>query len=139
MKLAADANVLLAAVLGGRARLILGNTEEIEEILTAETTFAEVEEYAVVLARKRRLPTDLLLLAVASLPVTIVEREAYANSISEAKRRIGRRDPDDVDILALAIQFHIPVWSNDKDFEDCGIQWYTTEDLLRKLGMLEKK
>ena len=139
MKLAADANVLLAAALGGRARLILGNTEEIEEILTAETTFAEVEEYAVVLARKRRLPTDLLLLALASLPVTIVAREAYADSISEAKRRIGRRDPDDVDILALAIQFHIPVWSNDKDFEDSGVQWYTTEDLLRKLGMLEKK
>jgi len=139
VKLAADANVLLAAVLGGRARLILGNTEEIEDILTAETTFAEVEEYAVVLARKRRLPTDLLLLAVASLPVTVVEREAYASSISEAKRRIGRRDPDNVDILALAIQFHIPVWSNDKDFEDCGIPWYTTEDLLGKFGMLEGK
>lgn len=139
MKLAADANVLLAAVLGGRARLILGNTEEIEEILTAEATFAEVEEYAVVLARKRRLPTDLLLLAVASLPVTILDREAYSNSISEAKRRIGRRDPDDVDILALAIHFEIPIWSNDRDFEDCGIERYTTEDLLRKLRMLEGK
>jgi predicted nucleic acid-binding protein len=126
-------------VLGGRARLILGNTEEIEEILTAEATFAEVEEYAVVLARKRRLPTDLLLLAVASLPVTILDREAYSNSISEAKRRIGRRDPDDVDILALAIHFEIPIWSNDRDFEDCGIERYTTEDLLRKLRMLEGK
>jgi predicted nucleic acid-binding protein len=138
VKLAADANVLLAAVLGGRAGLILGSTA-VEEILTAETTIAEVEEYAVVLARKRRLPTDLLLLAVASLPVTIVERDAFANSISEAKRRIGRRDPDDVEILALAIHFHIPIWSNDNDFEDCGIQRYTTEDLLRKLGMLEGK
>jgi hypothetical protein len=56
VKLAAGANVLLATVLGGRARLILGSVE-IEEILTAETTFAEVEEYAVVLAKKRRLPT----------------------------------------------------------------------------------
>jgi predicted nucleic acid-binding protein len=138
MKLAADANVLLAAVLGGQARLILGNTE-IEEILTAETTFAEVEEYAVVLARKRRLPTDLLLLAVASLPVTIVEREAYAKSISKAKRRIGPRDPDDVDILALAIQFGIPIWSNDRDFENSGVQLYTTEDSLRKFRMLEKR
>jgi len=139
VKLAADANVLPAAVLGGRARLILGNTEEIEEVLTAETTFAEVEEYAVVLARKRRLPTDLLLLAVSSLPVTIVEREAYGNGIAEAKRRIGRRDPDDVDILALAIQFEIPIWSNDRDFEDCGIQRYTTEELLTKFGLLEGK
>jgi predicted nucleic acid-binding protein len=138
VRLAADANVLLAAVLGGRASLILASAE-IEEVLTAEPTFAEVEEYAAVLARKRRLPIDLLLLAVASLPVTIVEREAYTNSISEAKRRIGHRDPDDVDILALAIQFHIPIWSNDKDFEDSGIQQYTTEGLLRKLGMLERK
>jgi predicted nucleic acid-binding protein len=138
VKLAADANVLLAAVLGGRARLILGSTD-IEEIFTAQATFAEVEEYAAVLARKKRLPADLLLLAVASLPVTIVDREAYANSISEAKRRIGRRDPDDVDILALAIHFRIPIWSNDRDFEDSGIQRYTTEDLLRKLGMLERK
>lgn len=138
VKLTADANVLLAAVLGGRAKLILGSTQ-IEEILTAETTFEEVEEYAIVLAKKRRLPADLLLLAVASLPVTIVERQAYARSVSEAKRRIGRRDPDDVDILALALQFQIPVWSNDKDFEDSRIQWYTTEDLLRKLGMLEGK
>ena len=138
MKLAADANVLLAAVLGGRAKLILGSAE-VEEILTAETTFAEVEQYTAVLARKRRLPIDLLLLAVASLPVTIVEAATYSRSISEAKRRIGRRDPDDVDILALAIHFDIPIWSNDKDFEDCGIQRYTTEDLLRELGLLEKK
>ena len=139
MKLAADANVLLAAVLGGRAGLILASAE-IEEIFTAQVTLAEeVEEYAAVLAKKRRLPTDLLLLAVTSLPVTIVDRAAYANSLSEARRRIGRRDPDDVDILALAIQFQIPVWSNDRDFEDCGVQLYTTEDLLRKLGMLEGK
>jgi predicted nucleic acid-binding protein len=86
VKLAADANVLLAAVLGGRARLILGSTE-IEEIFTAQATFTEVEEYAAV----------------------------------------------------LAIQFEIPVWSNDRDFEDSGIQRYTTEDLLRKLRMLEGK
>jgi predicted nucleic acid-binding protein len=139
VKLAADANVLLAAVLGGRAGLILASAE-IEEIFTAQVTLAEeVEEYAAVLAKKRRLPTDLLLLAVTSLPVTIVDRAAYANSLSEARRRIGRRDPDDVDILALAIQFQIPVWSNDRDFEDCGVQLYTTEDLLRKLGMLEGK
>jgi predicted nucleic acid-binding protein len=129
VKLAADANVLLAAVLGGRAGLIVLSAE-IEELLTAETTFAEVEEYVPVLARKKHLPIDILLLAVASLPVTVVGRDAYADSISEAKRRIGRRDPDDVDI---------PIWSNDRDFEDSGIQCYTTADLLRNLRMLEGK
>jgi predicted nucleic acid-binding protein len=138
VRLAADANVLLASILGGRARLVF-NSPHIEKLLTPQVTFAEVQEYALVLARKKRLPDDIVLLAVASLPVTIIEPASYARSLSEAKRRIGRRDPDDVDILALALQFRIPIWSNDKDFEDCGIQWYTTEHLLRKLGILEQE
>jgi len=71
--------------------------------------------------------------------VTLIEPEAYQRSLSEAKRRIGRRDPDDFDILALALQFQVPVWSNDKDFEGSGIEWYTTENLLRKLGILNEK
>ena len=131
MRLAADANVPLSAVLGGRARLIL-QSPRVEELLTARTTLAEVREYAQVLARNRRLPA-LLLLAVASLPVTVVDQQVYRASIDEAKRRIGRRDPDDVEILALAIHFHIPVWSNDKDFEDAGVPRYATADLLREL------
>jgi len=131
VRLAADTNVLLSAVLGGRARPIL-QSPGVEELLTARTTLAEVREYAQVLARNRRLPA-LLLLAVASLPVTVVDQQVYRASIDEAKRRIGRRDPDDVEILALAIHFHIPVWSNDKDFEDAGVPRYATADLLREL------
>ena len=137
MRIAADANVLLSAVLGGRARLILASSQ-IDEILTTEGNLAEVRGYAVVLAKKRNLSADILLLAVASLPVTIVENETYEGSISEAKRRIGRRDRDDVDILALAIQLRIPLWSNDNDFEDAGVRWYTTKDLLRDLGLLRE-
>lgn len=135
MRLAADANVLLAAILGGRSRLILASPE-IEQIFTAEPTIAEVREYAAVLAGKKRLSADLLLLAVASLPVTIVPAEDYASSMAEAKRRIGRSDPDDVPILALAIQLEIPLWSNDKGFEESGVPRFTTEDLLRRLKML---
>jgi hypothetical protein len=29
---------------------------------------------------------------------------------------------------------NLPVWSNDRDFEDSGIEWYTTAQLLRKLA-----
>ena len=138
MRLAADANVLLSAVLGGRARLILESLQ-IDEVLTTESVLAEVREYAVVLAKKRNLPADILLLSVASLPVTIVERSAYGGSLALAKKRIGRRDPDDVEILALAIQFEIPIWSNDNDFEDAGVRWHRTEDLLRELGLLRER
>lgn len=135
MNLAADANVLLSAVIGGRARLVL-NHPEVGTIFTAEPTFAEVEEYAILLARQRRLPLDVVLLAIAALPVTVVSPAQYAKSVPEAIRRIGRRDPDDVHLLAVALHFQIPVWSNDRDFEGVAVDLLTTERLLRRLGVI---
>jgi predicted nucleic acid-binding protein len=135
VKIAADANALLSAVLGGRANLILEHPE-IEEVLTAEESMDEVQEYAARLARKKRLHEDMVLLAVATLPVTVIERKDYAPGIAEASRRIGKRDPDDIPILALAITLNLPLWSNDKDFENVGVEWYTTELLLRRLGII---
>jgi predicted nucleic acid-binding protein len=134
VRLAADANVLLSAVLGGRARLIV-ESPQVDEILTVEQIIAEVEEYAGFLARKKRLAVDLVLLAVSALPVTVIGREAYAAAIPEAEKRIGQRDPEDIELLALALAFNVPVWSNDKDFEGTGAAWLTTEKLLRQLGL----
>ena len=136
MRLAADANVLLSAVLGGRAKLILENPQ-VDEILTVEQIMAEVEEYAGVLARKKRLAEDMVLLAVGALPVTVVGQTDYAAAIPEARKRIEQRDPDDIELLALALSFDVPVWSNDKDFEDAGVQWLTTERLLQQLGITD--
>lgn len=136
MRLAADANVLLSAVLGGRARLIL-ESARVDEILTVEEVVREVEEYAGLLARKKRLAEDVVLLAVAALPVSIIGLAAYADAIPEAQRRIVQRDPDDVDLLALAISFKTPVWSNDKHFKSTGVPWFTTEALRRRLNLLD--
>lgn len=133
MRLVADANVLLSAVIGGRAKVVLEHAS-ITEILTTEVTLAEVQEYATQLAVKKRLSLDVVMLAVASLPVRVVERGIYEKSIPEAKRRIGRRDPDDVEILALALHARAPIWSNDNDFEDAGIEWLTTAEVLAKLS-----
>lgn len=136
MRLAADANVLLSAVIGGRARLVFGHPE-IREILTTQRTFAELEEYAPVLARKKGLPPDVLLLAIAALPVAVIGRTEYAKSMPAALRQLARRDPDDAELLALALHFKIPVWSNDKDFQSARVELFTTEDLLRHLGFTE--
>ncbi len=137
MKLAADANVLLSEVIGGRARLVLTHPQ-IEELLTTATVFAEVEEYALELGRKRKIAPEALMLAVASLPVSIVAREVYKRSIARAKRAIGRRDPDDIELLALAMHFKIPLWSNDDDFLGCGVQRLTTAELLKMLDVKSK-
>ena len=135
MKLAADANVLLSAIIGGRARLVLSHPE-VEQVFTTELTFAEVEEYALVLGRKKNLPTDILLLIPAALPVTLVKRSEYAGSVAAAVKKIGPRDPDDVELLALALEFRVPIWSNDKDFEDLNVERFTTEQLLRHLQLI---
>lgn len=53
----------------------------------------------------------------------------------EAERRIAQRDPNDVDVLALALHLRLPVWTNDNDFENTGVEWHTTAELLKLLGV----
>lgn len=132
MRLAADVNVLLAALIGGRTRRVLGHPQ-VEEVLRTSATLAEVQEYAGHPARKKRLPVDLVLLAAATLPVTTVDRSSYSSSLPEARKRIAQPDPEDVELLALAIHFNLRVWCNDNDFEDAVVFWYTTAARPKKL------
>jgi predicted nucleic acid-binding protein len=134
VRLVADANVLLSAVIGGRAALALRHSE-LEQVFTPATAYDEVFEYVPSLSKKKRLDLDTLLLACAALPVTVVERSEYQGELATARRRIGKRDPDDVDVLALALTLNLAVWSNDNDFEDAGVDWYTTAELLKTLGI----
>jgi predicted nucleic acid-binding protein len=134
VRLVADANVLLSAVIGGRASLVFRH-ETIEQVFTPSAAYDEVFEYLPSLARKKRLELGTLLLACAALPVTVVERSEYQSKLSTARRRIGKRDPDDVHVLALALALSLPVWSNDNDFEDTGVEWHTTAELLKMLGI----
>jgi putative ABC transport system permease protein len=73
-------------------------------------------------------------MAVVILPVTVVDSSVFEDSFAEARRRIGSRDTDGIDISALAIHFRIPVWSNN-DFTDVGVEWFTTARLLAKLTL----
>ena len=91
-------------------------------------------EYAGSLGKKKHLPMDIVLMAVSALPVTLFERAEYFSALPEASRRMVHRDPDDVDLLALALHLDVAIWSNDGDFETAGIEWYTTARLLKKLG-----
>jgi predicted nucleic acid-binding protein len=78
-------------------------------------------------------------LTVAPLPVSVASPEVYEGAMAEARKLIGGRDPDDIEILALAMHLKIPLWSNDNDFEGCGVERLTTAELLSKLGILEAR
>ena len=51
MRLVADADVLLSAVIGGRAKAVL-EQPSVTDVFAAEATLAEVQEYAAQLAAK---------------------------------------------------------------------------------------
>ena len=81
MQLVADANVLLSAVIGGRTKLILAHPD-VEAVFTPTAAVDEVYEYLPVLAGKKRLQLDILLLTLAALPVTVVDRAEYRHQIA---------------------------------------------------------
>jgi hypothetical protein len=92
VRLVADANVLLSAVIGGRAALALRHNA-VEQVFTPAAAFDEVFEYLPSVAKKMRLELDTLLLACAALPVTVmmigVRRQAFDGQASNRQR-----DPD---------------------------------------------
>jgi predicted nucleic acid-binding protein len=57
----------------------------------------------------------------------------YAGQRDAADRRVAARDPDDWPTVALALALDLPVWSQDKDLADVGLDAFTTGDLLDAL------
>ncbi len=137
-RLAVDANPILSALLRGRAYAIFADPAL--ELFTTEHTVHEVIEYIPKLAQKPRLKAagiveaDLYFALVVA-PLEIYGRHFYMEKLEEARRRIWERDPEDVDLLALALKLNAPVWSNDSDYKVAGVEWYTTARLLKRLGL----
>ena len=130
---AADANVLLSAVLGHAALRVFTQTDV--SVLTTQGVLLEVREYLPVVAKQYEMLPQALEGQLRLLAVRECEPDEYAPKLEAAKRAIARRDPHDTELLALALAFGIPVWSNDSDFRDAGAEWYTTARLLRHLGL----
>jgi predicted nucleic acid-binding protein len=58
----------------------------------------------------------------------------YVGKRPTALGLIGERDPDDVELLALALAFDCPIWSNDNDLKDVAeAKVFTTAVMLRRL------
>lgn len=130
-KVAADSNVLLSAVAGKAALKVFTKTSV--TVVTTSANLAEVREYLPVMASLYDLLPEVLEAQLRLLNLEPLDQDQYQRTVPDARRRIGQRDPDDVDLLALALFLEIPVWSNDNDFEEAGVEWYTTAELLKKL------
>ncbi len=67
------------------------------------------------------------------LPLSIHSPESYARHFESARERLVSRDPDDAHPLALTLS--LPLWSNDSDLAEVGVDWYTTARLLKILSI----
>lgn len=131
-RLVVDANPILSALIGGRARdLLVAPVDTL--FFTTEQTLAEVREYLPRLAARHNLDPQLLSATLVTIPLEVRARGSYAGKIAEASRRLAQRDPEDVDLLALALELGAPVWTNDRDFAGIGVEVWTTAELLALL------
>lgn len=132
-QIAADANVILSAIVGKAAlRVFTGSTLE---IISTRATLDEVRDYLPVMADAYGIAPEFLEGRLKLLAIREYDRTEYETCIPQATRRIGARDPDDIELLALALALGIPVWSNDRDFERTGVKRFTTARLLKELGL----
>ena len=115
LTIAVDANPILAALLGGYARVIL--FEPRFSFITTSFTIDEVQKHLPTIADQSGVSVAELKEALVLLPLTVYARSHYQSSLSEARRRMDHIDATDTDILALAIFAEAPVWTNDRHFE----------------------
>ena len=131
---AADSNVLLAALARRAAWRVFESASELV-VVTTEHTIAEVEEYLPEFAGRYGFDVETLRDALAVLPIVRYGEANYRSHIDEARRYLAERDPDDVALAALALKLDVPIWSNDNDFKVLPIDVYPTARLLKLLGI----
>jgi predicted nucleic acid-binding protein len=130
-EIVADANVLLSAVVGRAALRVF--TQFGLRVHATQFNVEEILRYFPRMAVKYRLPLELVELQWRLLAVMVHPDEQYAEHFSAARQALEQRDPEDAHALALAWTLGLPLWSNDRDFEGCAVQRYTTAELLRLL------
>lgn len=124
-----DANILIRAILGRRVRQLLERYTGSEmRFYAPDAAYADAEKYLPLLLKKRgKSDTDLdSSLHYLQNLVEPVDRETYIAFEDEARLRLRDRDEEDWPVLATALAFNCPVWTEDTDFFGTGIPVWTT-------------
>ena len=128
----ADANVLLSAASGKAAgKAFLAPIE----IYTTAHTAQEVFKYIPLFAARYGFTVEEVQREFLELPLEVKDRPFYLDRVPRAKQLMEDVDPDDVDLVALALKLDASIWSNDDHFKDLPLKRYTTAQLLKALGI----
>jgi len=124
-----DANILIRAVLGKRVRSILVQYGSRVRFVAPEAAFSEAEEHLPTILGKRGAPVaeGMKVLDAIGRVVESAGHDTYSAFEKTAKRRLAKRDLDDWPILATALVFNCPIWTEDTDFFGAGVATWTTD------------
>ena len=120
-----DANIPIRAVLGKRVREVIETYCDEVSFFVPEAADAEAEEYLPLLISGRGGNPESALVLLHSLRhlVELIGHEFE----SEARERLGKRDPDDWPLVASALALQCPIWTEDTDFFGCGVATWTSD------------
>lgn len=129
-----DANILIRAVLGMRTFSLIAKNRDKVIFCTPQDCYDEVAFHIPNIARKRCInPAEeqeaLNTLKSLKNLVIEIERDIYSGFKQDALNRIHKRDEKDWSIVALALAFGCPIWTEDQDFFGTGIATWRTKNI----------
>jgi predicted nucleic acid-binding protein len=127
-RLVLDANILVRAVLGTKARQLIERYAAEVQLFAPDTAFAEADEHLPPLFAKKGLSAEPSMAVLERLSSLVQElpQSFYLEWESAAQAVIAKRDPDDWPVLACALALDCPIWTEDRDFFGVGVATWTS-------------
>ena len=127
-----DANILIRAVLGKRARELIFDNAATVKFFTPDVCYADARKYLPALLEKRGVEASAAMRVLDRLEgiVRPIDAELYAGMQQQALQRIAVRDADDWPVLACALTLGCPVWTEDTDFFGTGVATRTSDRII---------
>jgi predicted nucleic acid-binding protein len=124
-----DANILIRAVLGKKVRQQLITYSGIVDFLVPDICIDETTKYLPIIFEKRNINCDIPLEIFSHVKnlLQIIDKNLYEEYAKEAQLRTKNRDLQDWPIVATALLFNCPIWTEDKDFFGVGLPVWTSD------------
>ncbi|MFZ4558228.1 MAG: PIN domain-containing protein [Pseudanabaena sp.] len=133
-----DTNILIRALLGEKVPSFLNKYVNSCDFITPDNCYQELYSNLPKILQNQNLGVsispfseEILQLQEAIIPIS---EEFYIQYKNEALRRIKKRDPNDWEVVALAMHFNCPIWTEDKDFFGIGIATWNSQNVEIYLG-----
>lgn len=124
-----DANIIVRAVLGEKVRHHLITFSETIDFFTPDVCINDAQKYLPIIFEKRGIPSSIAMDVFTHIRkiLQVIDKSIYEERANEAQQRMKNRDMDDWPVVATALLFNCPIWTEDKDFFGVGIPVWTTD------------